>query len=149
MPTLFDKQTQDIMLARVNKLTSTSQRQWGKMSVSQMLKHMSVAFAVPVNKIQVPKDSLYAFSANPFARWLLIRVITKWPKNMLPAPESFRVNNDPEFEATKKEFVQIYSDFLNASDFSGCHPVFGVMSKELWGEAMYIHLNHHLEQFGV
>ena len=144
MPTLFDKTTQDEMLARVSKLSATSQRKWGKMSVSQMLKHMSVAFAVPIHKIEVPKDALYYFSANPFSRWLLIRAITKWPKSMLPAPESFRVKDDPDFEATKKELVTNINDFVNASDFSGRHSVFGVMSKELWGYAMNIHLNHNL-----
>jgi hypothetical protein len=61
MPTLFDKQTQDVMLARVGKLTSNSQRKWGKMSVSQMLKHMTIAFSVPIGKIQVPRDKLYFF----------------------------------------------------------------------------------------
>ena len=147
--TLFDKSTQDEMLARVNKLSPASQRQWGKMTVSQMLKHMSIAFAVPINKIEVPRDTLYYFTANPLSRWVMIRGMTKWPKNMLPAPESFRVKNDPDFEVTKKELLENYSDFLNASKFDGRHPVFGVMSKELWGEAMRIHLNHHLEQFGV
>jgi hypothetical protein len=147
--TLFDKNVQEVMLARINKLSSSSQRKWGKMSVSQMLKHMSTAFAVPINKVQVPKDTLYFLSANPFARWMMIRVITKWPKNMLPAPESFKVKDDPDFELTKKEFLQNYNDFVNATNFNGVHPVFGAMSKELWGEAMAIHLNHHLEQFGV
>ena len=75
--TLFDKNTQDMMFARISKLSPLSQRKWGKMSVSQMLKHMSVAFAVPIRKTEVPKDTLYYFSANPFARWLLIRAITK------------------------------------------------------------------------
>lgn len=148
MPSLFDKKIQDEMLARVEKLNSNSQRKWGKMSVSQMLKHMNVAFAVPINKIQVPKDKLYLFSANPFARWMMIKAMTKWPKNLVTA-ESFKVKDDPDFEPTKKEFLETIHEFLNATNFDGRHPVFGVMSKELWGDAMYIHLNHHLEQFGV
>lgn len=148
MPTLFDKQTQDVMLARVGKLTSNSQRKWGKMSVSQMLKHMIIAFSVPIGKIQVPKDKLYFLSANPFARWMMIKAMTKWPKNLVTA-DSFIVKEDPEFEKTKNEFLSVYAAFLKADKFDGSHPVFGVMSKELWGEAMCIHLNHHLEQFGV
>jgi hypothetical protein len=148
MPTLFDKQTQDVMLARVGKLTSNSQRKWGKMSVSQMLKHMSVAFAVPTGKIKLPKDKLYYLSANPFARWLLVKAITKWPKNMVTAAD-FIVKDEPDFESTKKELTDNIHAFLTAAGLNGQHPVFGVMSKELWGEAMYIHLNHHLEQFGV
>ena len=66
MATLFDKSTQDAFFARIDKLSASSQKKWGTMSVSQMLKHLSIAFAVPVNKIQVPKDKLYYFSANPF-----------------------------------------------------------------------------------
>ena len=148
MPTLFDKQTQEEMLTRVEKLTSSSQRQWGKMSVSQMLKHMTIAFSVPIGKIQVPKDKLYFLSANPFARWMMIKAMTKWPKNLVTA-DSFKVKEDPEFDKTKSEFLAVYAAFLKADNFDGRHPVFGVMSKELWGEAMSIHLNHHLEQFGV
>lgn len=148
MPTLFDKTTQDQMFARVNKLTPSSQRKWGKMSVSQMLKHMSVAFAVPTGKIKLPKDKLYYLSANPFARWLLVKAITKWPKNMVTA-DSFIVKDDPAFEPTKKELLGNMDAFLHAQSLDGQHPVFGVMDKELWGQAMYIHLNHHLEQFGV
>jgi hypothetical protein len=148
MPSLFDKKAQDAMLARVNKLTAASQRKWGKMSVSQMMKHMDVAFSVPIGKIKVPKDKLYYLSANPFARWLLIKAMTKWPKNLVTA-ESFKVKDDPAFDGAKAALLATMHTFFTATDFSGSHPVFGVMSKELWGEAMYIHLNHHLEQFGV
>jgi hypothetical protein len=109
---------------------------------------MDVAFSVPIAKIKVPKDKLYPVSANPIARWLMIKAMTKWPKNLVTA-DSFKVKDDPEFEITKKELLTTLHEFLNASDFNGVHPVFGVMSKELWGDAMYIHLNHHLEQFGV
>lgn len=29
------------------------------------------------------------------------------------------------------------------------HPMFGDLDKEAWGRLIYIHLNHHLKQFGV
>lgn len=148
MPSLFDKKSQEEILVRLNNLTADSQRKWGKMSVSQMLKHLDVAFSVPISKIKVPKDKLYAISANPFSRWLMIKGITKWPKNLVTA-ESFKVKNDPDFEVAKKELIITINEFLQTANFNGVHPVFGVMSKELWGNAMYIHLNHHLEQFGV
>lgn len=148
MPSLFDKVTQEVMLARINKLTPSSQRKWGKMNVSQMMKHMSVAFAVPTGKITLPKDKLYYLSANPLARWLLVKAITKWPKNMVTASD-FVVKDNPEFDSTKQELLTNLNEFLTATRLDGQHPVFGVMDKELWGEAMYIHLNHHLEQFGV
>ena len=146
--TLFDTATQGQILDRINRLNATSQRQWGKMTVSQMLKHMSTAFAVPTEKIKLPKDKLYYVAANPIARYLMIEVFTKWPKNMATV-DAFIVKNDPDFEAAKADFMVNYNDFLKATSYNGSHPAFGVMSKELWGKAMYLHLNHHLTQFGV
>ncbi len=148
MPSLFDTSTQTEMLARINKLSPSSQRKWGKMNVSQMLKHLTIAFSVPINKIQLPKEYLYYVSANPVTRWIMIKAVSKWPKNMVTA-EAFKVVDDPDFDDAKKDFLSVYNEFVNAKKFDGCHPVFGVMSKDLWGDAMAIHLNHHLEQFGV
>ncbi|MFN8260097.1 MAG: DUF1569 domain-containing protein [Chitinophagales bacterium] len=148
MPTLFDKTDRDAILARISNLSASSQRQWGKMSVSQMLKHMSTAFAVPTGKIQLPKDKLYYVAANPFTRWVMIQVMTKWPKNMATV-DAFIVKDDPAFETAKKDFMENFNAFILAPAFPGSHPAFGVMSKELWGQAMYIHLDHHLKQFGV
>ncbi len=148
MPTLFDKKSQEEMLQRVNQLSSTSVRKWGKMTVSQMLKHLEIAFSVPINKVQLPKDKLYYLAANPIARFFMIKISSKWPKNMATV-EEFKIKDDPDFEMTKQSFLAIYNSFLQSNDFSGCHPAFGVMDKEMWGIAMYTHLNHHLEQFGV
>lgn len=148
MPTLFDANTQTIMLQRINNLSATSQRKWGKMNVAQMLKHLTTAFAVPINKTQTPREIMYYLAANPVTRWIMIKAVNKWPKNMITA-KSFLVTEDVEFEQAKLDFLEMYNAFLNAKEFNGSHPVFGKMSKALWGDAMYIHLNHHLEQFGV
>ncbi|MFN8262640.1 MAG: DUF1569 domain-containing protein [Chitinophagales bacterium] len=148
MPNLFNASTQSEIMQRINNLSASSQRKWGKMSVSQMLKHMTTAFAVPIEKIQVPREPLYYVVANPIARWMMIKAMTKWPKNMMTA-QAFLVKEDIDFEPAKKSFLETYQAFLQASSFNGSHPIFGTMSKELWGDAMYIHLNHHLEQFGV
>jgi hypothetical protein len=35
-------------------------------------------------------------------------------------------------------------------DFTGrAHPIFGAMAKEEWHRWGYLHLDHHLRQFGV
>lgn len=147
MKTLLDKSTQQDIFSRINQLKSNSERRWGTMSVSQMLKHMTIAFSVPINRIQLPKDKLYYLSANPIARKLLIDILP-WPKNMVTA-QDFIVKDDPEFEQTKQATINIVNDFINSNDFSGSHPVFGIMDKETWGKAMYKHFDHHLKQFGV
>ena len=145
---LFNPADQKEIFARLNQLNANSTRNWGKMTVSQMLKHMEIAFSVPINKIQLPKDKLYYLAANPFARFFMIKMSSKWPKNMATV-EDFKVKTDPDFTQAKADFLKIYQEFLKATDFSGCHPAFGVMDKDMWGIAMYTHLNHHLEQFGA
>jgi hypothetical protein len=32
---------------------------------------------------------------------------------------------------------------------SQAHPMFGELNQKQWGKLIYIHLNHHLNQFGV
>lgn len=147
MKSLFDKNTQLETEQRIQKLNASSKRQWGKMSVSQMLKHLDVAFAVPINKARLKKEPLQFLVANPLGRKLMIDIMP-WPKNMMTAKE-FVVKSDPEFDKAKKEFLETYHEFLTDKNLSGTHPIFGVMDKDTWGRAMYKHLDHHLRQFGV
>ena len=148
MPTLFDQATRETILARIDRLTPSSPRQWGQMTPSQMLKHMTVAFSVPTGKVTLPHDALHMVAANGFFRWLMIRVMTQWPKNMKTVAE-FIIRDDPDFAPAKAELVSAIGAFVSADTLPGDHPVFGVMEKDLWGEAMYIHMEHHLRQFGV
>jgi hypothetical protein len=147
MKSLFDNQTQIEIFERIDKLNANSQRIWGTMNVSQMLKHMTIAFSVPIGKLNFPKDKLYYLSANPIARKLMIDIMP-WPKNMVTAKD-FIVKEDPDFEQSKKETIAVVQEFIKSTNFSGSHPVFGVMDRDTWGKAMYKHFDHHLNQFGV
>ncbi len=147
MLSIFDKSTQDKLLARVEKLSPASQRQWGKMNVSQMMKHLTHAFTVPLNPKHGPKENIYYVMANPVSRWLMFDVIP-WPHSM-PAPHVLLVKDDPEYEQAKTDFVQSMQTFLSAGSFPGSHPVFGEMDKNNWGKLMATHLDHHLRQFNV
>jgi hypothetical protein len=147
MPTLFEKQTQDEMIKRIGRLTADSHRQWGKMSASQMLKHLDAAFSIPLKKEHAPKEALYYLMANPVSRWLMFEVIP-WPHG-LPAPHELQVKDDPDYESAKKNFLVSINKFLTADAYPGAHPVFGKMDKSEWGKLMGAHLDHHLRQFGV
>jgi len=147
MKSLFDRNTQQEIENRLANLKAISERQWGKMSVSQMLKHLEIAFAVPINKVTLPKENLQYLVANPIARKIIIDIVP-WKKNMMTAKD-FIVKEAPEFNKAKKEFTEVYNQFLNAQNLIGSHPIFGKMDKATWGKAMYKHLDHHLRQFGV
>ncbi|MEZ5037380.1 MAG: hypothetical protein R2760_07805 [Chitinophagales bacterium] len=74
MESLFEKSTQQAITQRLQNLNANSKRAWGTMTVSQMLKHLEIAFAVPINKVSLPKENLQFLVANPLMRKLVIDV---------------------------------------------------------------------------
>tara|TARA_R110002072_G_scaffold282761_1_gene445871 strand:+ start:98755 stop:98928 length:174 start_codon:yes stop_codon:yes gene_type:complete len=44
MKNIFDREIADEYIERINKLSTSSQCQWGKMDVSQMLAHCNVSY---------------------------------------------------------------------------------------------------------
>ncbi len=47
---LFDDAAYSEIVNRINLLSSDTERQWGKMTVSRMLAHCKEAFKVPLSK---------------------------------------------------------------------------------------------------
>ena len=52
---LFESAVYSEIIERINRLTPESSRQWGKMTVSQMLAHCKEAFKVPLSEKRLPK----------------------------------------------------------------------------------------------
>ena len=51
MKTLFDPETHSELLARLEQLTPTAERQWGKMSPAQMMEHTARAIEMATGDI--------------------------------------------------------------------------------------------------
>jgi hypothetical protein len=56
-----------------------------------------------------------------------------------------------EFEADRQELIRLTQLFRQTPpDRSGVlHPIFGRMSSAQWLRWAYLHMDHHLRQFGV
>ena len=149
MKSLFDKTTYDEIIGRINNLSGASQRQWGKMEVSQMLAHCKEAFKVPLSDEKMPR----LFMGRMLA-WMMKSKMyndAAWGKNLPTAP-SFLIKDQRNFEAEKKELSDLITQFYkrgagNVGKFP--HPFFGAFTQEQWGKSMYKHLDHHLIQFGA
>ena len=146
---LFDRETFQETITRINNLTPESQRKWGKMSVNKMLAHCKVAFYVPL-------------SDKPMKRMFLGRIIAPlikskmyddkpWRKN-LPSSRAFIIKNEPEFYSERNSLIELINQFYDKGPTGVgkySHPFFGRFTPEQWGKAMWKHLDHHLIQFGV
>ncbi|MFT3682475.1 MAG: DUF1569 domain-containing protein [Ferruginibacter sp.] len=149
MKSLFDAGTYSEITERLNKLTGTSKRQWGKMEVSQMLAHCKEAFKVPLSEKPLKGSLLLRMVASLFKSKLYND--SPW-KQGLPTSPAFIVKDEKNFENEKQALSALVTKFYELGPEkvgNHPHPVFGSFTKQQWGQAMYKHLDHHLRQFGV
>ena len=149
MKNLFDKEPYTEIINRINKLSPQSQRQWGKMTVSQMLAHCKEAFKVPLSDKKIPRNMLGVLIGWAFKKKLYND--DPWRKNLPTAP-NFIIKDERDFEKEMQELTGLINQFYsqgpdNVGKFP--HPMFGAYTSEQWGKSMYKHLDHHFHQFGV
>jgi hypothetical protein len=150
MKSLFDKAAGNEILSRVEKIQPESTRQWGKMSVSQMMAHCSAQLQTAVGDSK-PKRSLYGRLIGPLVRGL---VSNEKPffKNSPTDPSFVVKENNRVFAKEKTMLSGLIKRFIEGGN-SGVtvhpHPFFGKLKAEEWGTLTYKHLDHHLRQFGV
>ena len=149
MQSLFDSNTYNQIIDRLNKLSPTSTAQWGKMNVAQMLAHCKEAFKVPLSDEKIPRMFM-----GRLMGWMIKSKLYSedpWKKNLPTAP-NFLINDERNFHDEKQELTDLVNKFYTAGP-SGIgkfpHPFFGKFTKEQWGMSMHKHLDHHLRQFGA
>ena len=63
MPSLFEPQIAQEIIARINQLQPTTQRKWGKMSVAQMLKHCTDALGTATGDVVIKPPFIFKIIA--------------------------------------------------------------------------------------
>lgn len=137
------------MLERLDQLTPATGRKWGKMNVSQMLAHCKEAFKVPLSEKPLPKMFPLNLIGPLFKKKLFDNI--PW-KQGLPTAPNFKIKDERNFEREKEGLLKLINQFYTKGPKGAGlypHPVFGTLTAEQWGKAMWKHLDHHLRQFGV
>jgi hypothetical protein len=153
MKTLANREDRDEVIARLRRVSATSERRWGQMTAAQMLCHLADSYRVALGEKK-------ASSNNP---GLLQRTLVKrialympmhWPKGVPTMPEVKQGvgGTDPDdFEADRADLIELVIRF--PANRQACentpHPLFGKMSYNDWMRWGYLHADHHLRQFGV
>ena len=149
MSTIFDPLTFENIAERLNKLTPSSQRQWGTMTHAQMLAHISVPLQVALGDI-VPKRKLSARFIGPFFKNV---ILGKEPYAQgLPTDPSFKIIEEKDFDTEKKQAIDLLNRFYSTGKQAAQgrkHTFFGKMSADEWAIYTYKHFDHLLRQFGV
>lgn len=149
MASIFEKETADSFIRRIDSLTPVTQHLWGTMTVSQMLAHIQQPILVALGET-TPKRSFFSRIFGPLIK---VAVVNEKPfKQDLPTDASFIIGTEKNFDQEKQQAIQLISR-LSEGGHAGIsgrkHPLFGKMTPEEWDVLTIKHLDHHLRQFGV
>jgi Protein of unknown function (DUF1569) len=149
MKNLFERETVDEVLSRIDKLQPTSQRQWGKMDVAQMMAHCSITIDIASGKLNLPRIFVGRLIA-PFFKSIYTNE-KPFTKNG-PTGRELVVADQRDFAREREQLklkVRQFSEGGEAQCTRHPHPFFGSLTPHAWSRGMYKHLDHHLQQFGV
>lgn len=148
MRTMWDAESARDIRERVAQLTPERTRRWGRMSVQQMVCHLSESLKMAIGDLQVAPKRL-PLRYPPLKQ--LVVYVAPFPRNAPTAPE-LTIAATPRPWADDIATLQRLIDRFTAHPVDAEwqeHPAFGRLSRRAWGVLAYRHLDHHLRQFGV
>ena len=149
MKTLFDSADREPLLRRLETLQPDSPRQWGRMDPAQMLCHCAIALETGTGERPM-KQKFIGKLLMPFFRTSILG--EKPFKRNSPTDPSFVVSDPHDFNAERARLTALIKRFVDRGPSAAgkeTHAFFGKMTGEEWGELMYKHIDHHLQQFGM
>lgn len=122
------------------------------MSAHQMICHLSDAFRSSMGEKDVSRVSHWI--PRSLYRWVALWLPLQWPHGVRgPREWDQQIAGTPpkEFENDMGELRRLLERFTREPrDFEWRpHPYFGRMSRAEWQRLGYLHMDHHLRQFGA
>jgi Protein of unknown function (DUF1569) len=149
MKNLFERETVDEIVSRIDKLQPTSQRHWGKMDVAQMLAHCSAGIDMAAGRLNPPR----AFLGRVLARFVKPLYTNEKPFSPNSPTAKELVFSSPCDFLREQQQLRVKVRQFHGGGEAQCtrhpHPFFGALTPQEWGRGTYKHLDHHLRQFGV
>ena len=133
---------------RLETLSAGDTARWGVMTAAQAVCHVRDAFGVPLETLPAAK------APCPIPRGLMkffaLRAPLKWPPNVPTIPE-LKVGTATapgEFGHDLAGALAGFDALVAARSLTANHPIFGAMSTDDWRRWGWLHVDHHLRQFG-
>jgi hypothetical protein len=150
--TLANAEDKSEIVRRLSSIGPGSQRRWGKMTVAEMICHLSDAFRIVFN--QKRAEPVSNWFSKSVMKWAALRLPSQWPHRVSTVPEcaAGKGGTPPaEFERDLnmlRDLLERFSTLPSGFDYAE-HPIFGKMTKAEWQRWGYLHMDHHLRQFGA
>lgn len=150
MKTIFNGATRNELISRINTVDENSPRQWGKMSVYQMVRHCSLFDEWMLGK----NDPVYkqAFIGRIFGRMALRRMLkddSPLGRNLPTTPDLKISESSGDLALEKTKWIGLIEEYEYYSNPDFVHDFFGEMTVDQIGCFVFKHTDHHLRQFSV
>jgi hypothetical protein len=153
MKTLAQPDHKSEIAARLATLRADSARRWGRMSAHQAVCHLSDSFRAVIGRRPVkPRTSLLQ---RTIVKWAALYLPLRWPAGVPTTPELDQLcgggTSPAEFAADVADLaalVELVTAEPKTFEWQR-HPTFGAMSNAEWMRWGYLHMDHHLRQFGA
>lgn len=152
MRTLANRRDIESLLARVEQLHPESPRAWGTMTPAQAIMHLSDSFDTMTGDKRMVTNAESGLNRTVI-KYLALYAPIPWPHGTRTMPEvdARRQGTPPrEFLADRTGLIERMRRFAERTpDAAGIrHPLFGPLSRAQWLRWGYLHMDHHLRQFG-
>jgi hypothetical protein len=150
MKTLANQRDEKEILERLAKVHVDSERRWGSMTANQMICHLSDSFRVSLGEKKV--SSVDTFASRTIVKFIALRVPMAWPHGVKTRPEvdqQIGGTRPTDFAADVATLRALMERFCNSEGEFAAHPMFGKMSRSERKRHVYLHMDHHLRQFGA
>jgi hypothetical protein len=150
MKNLYEAERVKEVKQRLSQLTSSSVRQWGKMSSAQALAHCSIGVEWAVGD-RIPSRMFLGQIIGRMVKPMVLGNDKPMGRNS-PTAKELVVQDDRDLGRERERLYGLIDRFAAAGP-AGCtkhpHSFFGRLTPEEWATLLYKHLDHHLRQFGV
>lgn len=137
------------IVTRAQLLQPTDEARWGLMTVTEMLKHCNLANTQILGGSRTQAKSTIK---QHLLRILSLYIVPRFPKNTegAPANDTYGTISEDQFHNEREQFIKTIMRFpANRRELTLSHIAFGNISTRQWGRAAWMHMDHHLRQFGV
>lgn len=153
MRNIDDQNEYHQILDRIQKLSPETDRLWGKMSVNEMICHISDpirdVLGIRITEPVTPEE----------IRPKIIEMVlteTDWDRNLPTFPPYLQGpggggTKPTDFEADKLSMIDLVNRYHSLDPNFKLHPHagLGILTREQCGMFLWKHTDHHLRQFGV
>lgn len=152
MKSLAHTEDKENIIERLERLQADAQPRWGRMNAQQMLCHLSDSFKSVMGERAVePRVTIFQ---RTVLKWVALYAPVPWPKGVQTMPENDQAvggTKPTTFEGDRRELKRLIERFsAEDKDFSWSpHPAMGPLSEKEWQRWGYLHVDHHLQQFGL